>query len=199
MNKAEFISRLKRKLSEAPEINAEECLQFYEELIDDKIEEGKTEEIAIFEIGSIDEVYAKILENASLYKMDDVKISEKRKIQRWEIALIIVGSPIWFSLIIAAISVVFSLYVSLWSVVVAAWAVFVAFAVTSPVSAVIGGIYIFEGYSLFGFNLIACALVLAGLSIFVFCGALYASKGAAIFVKKSIIYLKKFSKKGEKR
>ena len=46
-----------------------------------------------------------------------------RKMSTWEIVLIALGSPLWVPLLIAALAVVFSLYVSLWSVIISFFAV----------------------------------------------------------------------------
>ena len=51
----------------------------------------------------------------------------KRRLGVWEIVLLVLGSPIWLSLLIAAFAVILSLYISLWAVIISFWAVFGSF------------------------------------------------------------------------
>ena len=56
MNKQEFLSLLKQKLSKLPKQEIKERITFYSEMIDDRVEEGLSEEEAVLEIGNIDEI-----------------------------------------------------------------------------------------------------------------------------------------------
>ncbi len=51
MSKQEFLAQLKDGLSGLPQSDIEERVAFYEEMIDDRIEEGLSEEQAVSEIG----------------------------------------------------------------------------------------------------------------------------------------------------
>ena len=66
MNKLEFISKLRAKLSGLPKKDVEERLSFYSEIIDDKIEEGKTEEEAVKELGTIESISEQIIKDIPL-------------------------------------------------------------------------------------------------------------------------------------
>jgi uncharacterized membrane protein len=126
MNKVEFINALKEKLSNIPLKEVEERISFYSEMIDDKIEDGISEEDAVNQIGSVDEVINQILKEIPLSKI----VKEKRKtikskqLKAWEIVLLALGSPIWLSLLIAFLAILLSIYVSLWSVVILVCAIF---------------------------------------------------------------------------
>jgi uncharacterized membrane protein len=69
MKKEEFLSTLKKKLSSLPKQELEERLNFYSEMIDDRVEEGRTEEEAILDIGSIDDISAQIIAEIPLKKI----------------------------------------------------------------------------------------------------------------------------------
>ena len=56
MTKNVFFIYLKTKLSTMPEKEREERLSFYREMIDDRIEEGMTEEEAVASVGKIDDI-----------------------------------------------------------------------------------------------------------------------------------------------
>ena len=66
MLKQEFLNALKEGLKGLPEKDIEERLTFYGEMIDDRIEEGRTEEEAVNEIGSVDEVVQQIVAETPL-------------------------------------------------------------------------------------------------------------------------------------
>ena len=79
-------------------------------MVDDRIEEGLSEEDAVAQIGSVDEVVSQILSDTSIVKLVKEKISPKRKMRAWEIILLILGSPVWLSILIALFAVVFCAY-----------------------------------------------------------------------------------------
>ena len=66
MTKSEFISQLRDKLSGLDENELNERLDFYCEMIDDKTEDGLTQEQAVLEIGSVDAVCEQILSEIPL-------------------------------------------------------------------------------------------------------------------------------------
>ena len=126
MLKQEFLNALREGLNGLPQADIEERITFYGEMIDDRIEEGRTEEEAVHEIGPVDEVVRQIVEETPLTRIVKEKIKPKRKMRAWEIVLIVLGFPVWFSLLVAAGAVLLSLYVTLWSLVIALWAVEIA-------------------------------------------------------------------------
>lgn len=100
MDKQEFLSKLRAKLSGLPQKDLEERLSFYSEMIDDRIEEGLSEETAVKELGTVDEVAGQIIADIPLSKLVKERIKPKRALNVWEIVLLAIGSPIWLSLII---------------------------------------------------------------------------------------------------
>ena len=60
MNKHEFFEQLGRGLSGLPQEDIDERLTFHGEMIDDRVEDGLTEEEAVAEIGSPDEIASQI-------------------------------------------------------------------------------------------------------------------------------------------
>lgn len=61
MKKYDFLEQLRSRLSSLSEEERERSVSFYSEMIDDIIEEGKTEEEAVGSLGSVDDIAAKIL------------------------------------------------------------------------------------------------------------------------------------------
>lgn len=113
MTKKEFLSGLKRKLIRLNRSDLRERLGFYSEIIDDKIEEGLSEEEAVADVGSIDEIAEQILSDS---EFQGSHVRKRAPISPWEIALLIIGSPIWLSILIAVFAVLLSVNVTLWAV-----------------------------------------------------------------------------------
>ncbi len=122
--------------------------------------------------------------------------TEKKSGRAILIILIILGSPIWAALGIAAFAVLFSLYAVLWSLVVSAWAIFGAL-VGSGAGGLLGGIIIaITSNPMTGIALLGGGLLLLGLSIFTFFGALATTNGAVWLSKLPFVLIKKSSKRG---
>ena len=60
MEKEEFLEELRNRLNGLPQKDIDERVSFYSEMIDDRVEDGMTEEEAINNIGGIDEVVKQI-------------------------------------------------------------------------------------------------------------------------------------------
>lgn len=190
MNKIEFIENLRSGLSGLPQDEIDERLSFYGEMIDDRIEDGLSEEDAVSQIGPVEEIVSQTVADIPLAKLVKEKVKPKHKLRVWEIVLLAVGSPIWLSLLIAAIAAVISLYVSLWSVIISLWAVFGSIVGSSAGSIAAGVIFICTGHGIPGVATIGAALVLAGLSIFMFFGCKAATTGIIILTKKIALGIK---------
>lgn len=198
MNKQEFLVQLHSGLSGLPQDDVEERLTFYGEAIEDRIEEGLSEEEAVAAVGSVQEITAQVIAEIPLTKIARKRMQLKRQLKAWEIVLLALGSPIWLSLGIAAVAVVFSLYISLWSVVVALWAAFGALVGCSLGGVAAGGVFAFNGNTPSGIAMLAAGFVCAGLSVYVFYGCREATKGILLLTKKLAAWIKNcFIKKEE--
>ena len=190
MNKQEFLAQLRKGLSGLPKDDIEERLTFYSEMIDDRVEDGISEETAVCEIGSVDALVSQIAADIPLTKLVKEKIVPKKKLKAWEIILLVLGSPIWASLLIAAFAVILSFYVMLWSVCLVLWSVFVSLAVCC-LAGIAAGVYFAAGGSgLTGIAVAGAGIVCAGLSVFMFFGCTAATKGILILTKKLAIRMK---------
>ncbi len=191
MNKQEFISALRARLNGMPEQDTAERIDFYVEMIDDRMEEGLSEEEAIAKLGSVDTIASQIIADIPLSKIAKEKLKSKRRIKAWEIVLLVLGSPIWLSLLIVALAVVLSLYVILWSLIASVWAVFASFCACALGGIAVGVIFICFSNVPSGIATIGAAIACAGLSIFLFFGAYASTKGAVLLTKKIALGIKK--------
>ena len=198
MNKQEFLAQLRKGLSGLPKDDIDERLTFYSEMIDDRMEDGIPEETAVCEIGAVDELVSQIIADIPLGKLVKEKITPKKKLKAWEIVLLVLGSPIWLSLLIAALAVILSLYVVLWSVIIVLWAAFASFVACGLAGIAAGAYFAVGGNALTGIAMIGAGIVCTGLSVFMFFGCKAATKGILNLTKKLAIRIKNcFIKKEE--
>lgn len=198
MSKQEFLEQLRKGLCGLPEADIEERVMFYGEMIDDRIEEGVLEDEAVLSVGSVEKIVEQVVADTPFAKIAKERIKPKRQIKVWEIVLLALGSPIWLSLIIALIAVIFSVYVSLWSVIISLWSVFVSLVACAVGGVVACAVLSVTGSVYTGVAMLSAGLVCAGLSIFMFYGCKLVTKGILILTKKIAIWLKNcFIKKEE--
>lgn len=134
MTKKEFMCKLKRRLSVLSKVEADERLTFYSEMIDDRVEEGLTEDEAVLAIGEVDEIAAQISAEA-MHLKNTFGIKGMFKPQdKTQTLLLILGAPLWLPLLLAALAVAASLYIVLWALVITLWAVELPFLIFSLLS-----------------------------------------------------------------
>ena len=190
MNKADFLAALRKGLAGLPEEEIEERLTFYSEMIDDRVEEGLSEEEAVARIGPVELVVSQILSDLSDPPPTREGTGPRRRFSAWELVLLILGSPLWLSLAAVIGVAVFTLYVVIWSVLISFWALDLALAacaiagVLSPIGFALQG-SIWPGVALFGAGL-ACA----GACLLFFFACKRASKGTLSLAKRLFTGLK---------
>ncbi len=191
MNKEEFLSELRSGLSGLPSDEIDGRVSFYGEMIDDRMEEGLTEEEAIAAIGPVENVVNEIVAETPLTKIVKEKIKPKRQLRAWEIILIVLGFPLWFPLSIVAFVLILVFYIVLWVLVICLWVIEIALWVCALAGLVAGVLYMARGYVGLGIMLFGAALFVAGLSIFLFFGCKGATVGTAKLAKKIVHGIKR--------
>ena len=186
MNKEEFLVSLRNRLAGLSGEDIAERLAFYGESIDDRVEDGLTEEEAVAQLGDVDDIAARILREIP----GSCPVNDKRRMRTLEIVLLALGFPVWFSLLAAAFSVVVSLFAVMWSVVAALWAADVCIAAGAIAGFAGAGIFCFSGSVPTGLLLLSAALMCVGLSVFGFFGCKATTKGVFFVTKKSAGWIK---------
>lgn len=123
MNKNEFLAALRAGLDGLPQGDIDNSVEYYSEMIDDRVEDGLTEQEAVAAVGELDAILQQILGDASLTQLVRVRAKRARALTSWEIILLILGSPIWLPLAITAVAVALMLYVVLWAIILSLYAV----------------------------------------------------------------------------
>ena len=206
MNKQEFLDRLQAGISCLTESDARERLNFYSEMIDDRIEEGLSEQEAVAQIGDVNEIIASILAEIPqrtpeqmpaeiqepMQQKEAPKKKSKKGMEPWQIVMLILGAPLWVPLLIAAFYVVIALIAVLWSVVATLWgALFVTLAACGIALTLSGLDCMIAGEWLVGAAVLGTGLACAGLAIFAFYGCVYTTKGAAWLTKVTFVGIAK--------
>ena len=188
MNKAEFLSALRTKLAGLPEVDIKKSLAYYSEMIDDRIEDGMTEEVAVNDMGTVDEIATQIFMEMPLPKVVKARAKKEksRGISVWELILLILGFPVWGPLIIAAVAVIIAAYIVIWSIVISLYAVDFAIAV-SGIGLILGCAFLtLTGHPLSGALVLGAGLICAGISILLFFVFNLVTKGIVV-ISKAII------------
>ena len=195
MTKKEFLSSLESKLQGLPKEDINNRLDFYSEMIDDRIEEGKTEDQAIEEIGSVDEVVEQIAEETPLLKLVKERIKPKRSLRAWEIIVIILGFPLWLPLLLVFAIICFIPYILMWVFVLVTYAMEIAFAASSVYGVV--GFFLQMSQGNFSLMYIGIALLGLGLSFLFIFACIGITKGTIKLTKVTGRNIKSsFVKKG---
>ena len=197
MDKYEFLTELCAKLWTLPEDDVKRSVDYYSEMIDDRMEDGLSEAEAVAAIGDTEEIAKTILANASVSQPAAQPQKPARKLSLWEILLLILGFPVWGSLAISLAAVVFSVWISLWSVVISLYATTVALG-TSALGLLIGVVPVLTaGYFGQAAILAGAALICAGLAISFFLLSNLAAKGMVRLTKLTFQGIRKISKRKE--
>ena len=191
MLKTAFLEALQSGLAGLPQQDIEERLAFYGEMIDDRMEEGLSEEEAVAAIGPVDRVINEIVAQTPLTKIVKERIKPKRSLRAWEILLLILGFPLWFPLMIVAFVLILVFYIVLWVLVICLWAVELVLWAAALFGLVAAVLYMLHGYVAFGVVLLGAALTLIGLSILLFFGCKAASVGTAKLARSIVRGIKR--------
>ena len=190
MTKQEFMTQLRLGLSGLPQEETAERMTFYREMIEDRVEDGLSEAEAVAEMGPVDQIVSQTLSEIPLPRLVKERMKTNRRLQGWELVLLILGAPLWFPLLIAAFAVLLSVYIVIWAVILSLWAVEVSLIAGAVGGAAAGILLLVRGERTQGLLLISAGLVLAGLSVFLFFGCKAATKGAAVLTKKIALGVK---------
>ena len=189
MTRAQFILELTERLHELPKADREKAIEYYLELIDDRIDDGIPEEEAVAAVGSINEITTQILCDVPHTKFRENSLNEK-KFEPWVIVLLIAGSPIWISLLAAVFSIVVSVYAGAFAVVVSLFATSVALIVCAPLLLLFGVQALVKSGIAVAMVYWGIAFAFAGLAVFLWIGGDHTVKGCVFLSKKLWLWVK---------
>lgn len=122
MNKSRFSATLKRELRGMPRAEIAKTVAYYEEMIDDKIEGGMTEEQATASLGDPKEIARSICAEGPAAE----KPKTHSSLAPWVVALLVLGFPLWVGLAAGALGLLVGFFAVVFSLGVAFFAVLAA-------------------------------------------------------------------------
>lgn len=177
MSKEQFLQAIRKQISGLPKQDIERFLDYYAEMIDDRMEDGLSEEAAVEAMGTVDEIVEQILADATISEekpQAENRQTENRKsfpkLGTMEIVLLILGLPIWLPLLLSAFAVLLAVYITIWSVAVTLYVADVAFVVGAVAGIGAGVMQIVSGEITQAIFLFGSGLVCTGISILWFFG-----------------------------
>lgn len=175
MNKNEFLSQLEKFLSDLPEEERREAMEYYVEYFD---EAGPEKEMDVLkEFGSPKEVADRIHEELAekgliLYDPDAANQQEDKKTDGWKIACIIllcvfaapIVIPLAAGLVSAVIGLIAGIFAAIVGIFIGVCGITLGFAVAAIALFIVGIVKLFS-MPLVGLFLIGLALIFAGLAL----------------------------------
>lgn len=195
MTRNEFISSLSARLHSIPEAEKNKALDWYSELICDRMEE-MPEADAVSGIGSVDEIADEILSQyrqntTAVHSSDGTEPQSRRSPDKGvNTALVIfaavVLSPIWLPLLITGLSLALVAVLLVWCAVVTVGVMLVSAAAVGAVGLVYGFWALFVINPAYGLLVLGTALISAGLTLALIPLIVVTVKGAAEFTVWSV-------------
>lgn len=190
MNKREFLDKLRLGLEGLPKSDIEERLSFYSEMIDDLVEEGLSEEEAVTRMGSAEDIAEQIMSEYPISKLIKEKLKKKRTLEGWHILLLVLGAPIWLSILGSVFAVLFSVYISVWAVIISLWGVFGGCIVAAIAGITVMAVCFVYGNLPMALAFLGAALACAGITIFLFFIGNGFTKLMIFLTKKLFLWIK---------
>ena len=189
MNKKQFLKELEESLQGLPKDDIEERLAFYSEMIDDRVEEGLSEEEAVNDIGGTDSALRQIVKETPMTTLVKERMRPKRRIRGFEILLLVLGFPLWFPFLIVGF-VLFMVFVMLtWIMVIVTYSVEAVLASVALAGAARFLIELYHGNFHMGF--LGIAVLGVGATFIFFAVCVFATKANAKLSYKIVSGIKR--------
>lgn len=114
MKKKEFLMELRQSIKGLPKDEIEEKVEFYSEMIDDYMEDGLSEEEAVYKVGGVDDAVKNVAKETSFAKIVKHKASNIKKPSGLMILFLILGFPLWFPLFMVLLVMCLVACILLW-------------------------------------------------------------------------------------
>lgn len=168
MNRKQFLRRIKREFRGVPQNEIKALMEYFDESISERMDRGMSEAEAVAALGSPEEAAARIIEEMPVEFRKNVK-KESGFMRGAKIIMIVLGSPVWLSVLIAIFAVLLALAAVYASVVISLFAAAAATAI-----GVLGSVVLMFVTDNLGLLLgLGAASICAGLAVlFGICGVL---------------------------
>ena len=185
MTRQQFLEGLRQELHGLPRQEIEQTIHYYSEIIADRMEEGMSEEQAVAKMEPMHVIAKRV---AADFKGGT---APRAKMTGLMIALIILGFPLWFPLLVTFVALLVVALTLVWVMVLVMWAVCLGLfsgGLAAIITLLTGGFH----FGLPVIGQIGLGMAAMGLSIFLFYGA----KGAIPLATGATLSLVSRMKKG---
>ncbi len=197
MNKYQFLAAIREKIDSMPQNDIVKSLDYYSEIIDDRMEEGMSEEEAVAGLEDPDTIAARILDGdvavtpfEPQLQSRDTKKSKQSRVSGWGIFLIVMGFPLWLPILISLVAVIISVYVSIWAVIISLWAVFASVIGVCIGCMLLSTVLFVGGSAPIGLAIMGVAVAGFGVSVLLFFACKFITSLFALLTKKIAIAIK---------
>lgn len=166
MTKQDFLNNLKNRISQLPSSEIQKSLDYYSEMIDDRVEDGMTEEDAVNALGDINKIVESIeieMPMSSLVKNKIKESHNKSNNKTLWIILAVLGSPLWIPIALSVVLIILSVYAVIWSLIITLYAVLLSLAVCGVGGICAGVVHCFITSPITGFMMIGVGIASFGL------------------------------------
>ncbi len=194
MNKAEFLEELKRRIQEYPVEETEKSMEYYAEMIDDRMEDGMSESEAVASLGAVEQIAEQIKCELPITTLVKQKTREKTKGKRmpaWAIVLLVIGFPLWGSILIFIFGMVLMFYALIWCFDIVLWSIVLSFGATALAGIVGFFVCLCKGAIGSALFYLGATLFTGGIGVFIFLGTFLTTKGICHGTKWCFLQIKK--------
>jgi len=133
MTQQAFIDALSAALASLPPADRNRSLDYYREIIGDRMEEGCSEEEAVAALGDPETIAKQILDEPQSSAKEtaapaaptapapgettNAPAKPRKGLRAWEIILLILGAPLWLPLVLTGLILLFAFFLVLWVLV----------------------------------------------------------------------------------
>lgn len=174
MNKQEYLAQLRAALACLPEGEIEESVAFYTEMIDDRVADGLTEEEAAAQLDDPKAAARAIIADLPVVPRTVVRTKQRNRVLYW--TLVILGSPLWLTLLLAAGMLVLAGLLTIWCLILGLWLLAAGLLAGGPLGIGVCLWALAVGQPAYGVFELGSGLLCFGLGLFCLHGAVAASK-----------------------
>lgn len=174
MNKQEYLAQLRAALACLPEGEIEESVTFYTEMIDDRVADGLTEEEATAQLDDPKAAARAIIADLPVVPRAVVRTKQRNRALYW--TLVILGSPLWLTLLLAAGMLVLAGLLTIWCLILGLWLLAAGLLAGGPLGIGVCLWALAVGQPAYGVFELGSGLLCFGLGLFCLHGAVAASK-----------------------
>lgn len=145
MSKKEYLDELRSKLEAVHSNNVDSMIEYYEEMINDRMEDGMDEETAVADMESVDDIIEQTIADMPMPDVIKAKVQKshsKAKLKGLEwlwITLLIIGFPVWFPIILTFAILIATFYFVAWVLIFSIFVIEVSFGISAIAGIITAG------------------------------------------------------------